>query len=214
MENAQSNPNPPKSGLAIAGLVLGIIAAVTSFLPIINNISFFMAVIGLVFAIVGILSVRKGKSSGMGMAIAALVLCIVAGAVVLGSQALYTAAIDDAVEQSSQQLGKMTGDATDDILGVDVDVTLGEFSISKDGYGFVKSGLPVTVRNLLGEPATYLVQIEAVDATGARIMDDSVYVNDLGANQSTKLEAFGYVSTDKYSAMKEASFSIVSISEM
>lgn len=214
MENAQSNPNPPKSGLAIAGLVLGIIAAVTSFLPIINNISFFMAVIGLVFAIVGILSVRKGKSSGMGMAIAALVLCIVAGAVVLGSQALYTAAIDDAVEKSSHQLDKMTGDATDDILGVDVDVSLGEFSISKDRYGFVKSGLPVTVKNLLDEPATYLIQIEAVDATGARIMDDNVYVNDLGANQSTKLEAFSYVSTDKYSAMQGASFNIVSISEM
>ena len=34
----------PKSGMAVASLVLGIVAAVTSFLPIINNLSFILAV--------------------------------------------------------------------------------------------------------------------------------------------------------------------------
>lgn len=33
-------PKQPRSGLAIAGLVLGIIALVTSLMPIINNMSF------------------------------------------------------------------------------------------------------------------------------------------------------------------------------
>lgn len=205
-----NNQKPPRSGLAIAALVLGIVALVTSFLPIINNISFFMALIGLILAIVGILGIRKGKNSGMGMAIAGLVICIVAGAVVLGTQAMYGAAIDE----SSKQLDKMTGNATEEVLDVDVQVDLGQFSISKSQYGLIDSGLPVTVKNLLNEPASYWVKVEAVDAAGARIKDDTVYVNDLGAGQTTTLEAFSYVSSDDFDAMQNASFSIMSVSEM
>lgn len=215
MENTQANMQPPKkSGLAIAGMVLGIVAIATSFLPIINNGSFFLALIGLIFAIVGMVSIRKGKSSGMGMAVAGLVLSIVAIVVVLGSQAFYSAVIDEASNQATQQLNKMSGDATNDIMGVDVDVAIGDFSISKDGYGFVSSELPVTVTNLLDEQTTYWITIEAVDGTGARITDDTVYVNDLGANQSTTLKAFAYVSSDDYAAMQNARFNIVSVSEM
>lgn len=215
MDNTQANTQPPKkSGLAIAGMVLGIVAIATSFLPIINNGSFFLALVGLIFAIVSMLGIRKGKSSGMGMAVAGLVLSIVAIVVVLGSQAFYGAVIDEASNQATQQLNKMSGDATDDIMGVDVGVAIGDFSISKDGYGFVSSELPVTVTNLLDEQTTYWITIEAVDGTGARISDDTVYVNDLGANQSTTLKAFTYVSSDDYAAMQSARFNIVSVSEM
>lgn len=215
MDNTQANTQPPKkSGLAIAGMVLGIVAIATSFLPIINNGSFFLALVGLVFVIVSMLGIRKGKSSGMGMAVAGLVLSIVAIVVVLGSQAFYGAVIDEASNQATQQLNKMSGDATDDIMGVDVGVAIGDFSISKDGYGFVSSELPVTVTNLLDEQTTYWITIEAVDGTGARISDDTVYVNDLGANQSTTLKAFTYVSSDDYAAMQSARFNIVSVSEM
>lgn len=95
-------PTPPtsKSGLAIAGLVLGIIAAATSFMPFINNISFFIALIGFVLAIVGFVQVRKNKKAGMGIAIAALVLNIVACVIVLASQSYYGSVIDDALSTS------------------------------------------------------------------------------------------------------------------
>lgn len=214
MNSVQTNTNKPRSGLAIAALVLGIVAAATSFMPIINNISFFIALIGLVLAIVAMVGIRKGKNSGKGIAIAGLVLSIVAGVMVLGTQAFYSAVLDEAMDQSTQQLNKTTGDATDDILGVDVEVTIGDYSISKDQYGFVKSDLPVTVANLLNEPASYWINVEAVDASGARIDDDTVIVNDLGAGQRTKLSAFAYVSSDDYQAMKNAKFNIISISEM
>lgn len=214
MNSVQTNTNKPRSGLAIAALVLGIVAAATSFMPIINNISFFIALIGLVLAIVAMVGIRKGKNSGKGIAIAGLVLSIVAGVMVLGTQAFYSAVLDEAMDQSTQQLNKMTGDATDDILGVDVEVTIGDYSISKDQYGFVKSDLPVTVANLLNEPASYWINVEAVDASGARIDDDTVIVNDFGAGQRTKLSAFAYVSSDDYQAMKNAKFNIISISEM
>lgn len=214
MNSVQTDTNKPKSGFAIAALVLGIVAAATSFMPIINNASFFIALIGLILAIVAIAGIRKGKNSGKGLAVAGLVLSIVAGLLVLGTQAFYSAVLNETVDQSTQQLNKMTGDATDDILGVDVEVTIGDYSISKDQYGLVKSGLPITVKNLLNEPASFWINIEAVDANGSRINDDTVIVNDLGAGQSTKLEAFAFVSSDDYEAMKNASFNIISVSEM
>lgn len=214
MNSVQTDTNKPRSGFAIAALFLGIVAAATSFMPIINNASFFIALIGLILAIVAIAGIRKGKNSGKGLAVAGLVLSIVAGLLVLGTQAFYSAVLDEAVDQSTQQLNKMTGDATDDILGVDVEVTIGDYSISKDQYGLVKSDLPVTVKNLLNEPSSFWINIEAVDANGSRINDDTVIVNDLGAGQSTKLEAFAFVSSDDHEAMKNASFNIISVSEM
>lgn len=214
MNSVQTDTNKPRSGFAIAALVLGIVAAATSFMPIINNASFFIALIGLILAIVAIAGIRKGRNSGKGLAVAGLVLSIVAGLLVLGTQAFYSAVLDEAVDQSTQQLNKMTGDATDDILGVDVEVTIGDYSISKDQYGLVKSGLPVTVKNLLNEPSSFWINIEAVDANGSRINDDTVIINDLGAGQSTKLDAFAFVSSDDYEAMKNASFNIISVSEI
>lgn len=214
MNSLQTDTNKPRSGLAIAALVLGIVAAATSFMPIINNASFFIALVGLILAIVAIAGIRKGKNSGKGLAVAGLVLSIVAGLLVLGTQAFYSAVLDEAVDQSTQQLNKMTGDATDDILGVDVEVTIGDYSISKDQYGLVKSDLPVTVKNLLNESASFWINLEAVDANGSRINDDTVIINDLGAGQSTKLDAFAFVSSDDYEAMKNASFNIISISEI
>lgn len=214
MNSVQTDTNKPRSGFAITALVLGIVAAATSFMPIINNASFFIALIGFILAIVAIAGIRKGRNSGKGLAVAGLVLSIVAGLLVLGTQAFYSAVLDEAVDQSTQQLNKMTGDATDDILGVDVEVTIGDYSISKDQYGLVKSDLPVTVKNLLNEPSSFWINIEAVDANGSRINDDTVIVNDLGAGQSTKLDAFAFVSSDDYEAMKNASFNIISVSEM
>ncbi len=86
----------PHSAMAIAGLVLGIIGLLTSFLPIINNLSFILGILGLVFAAVGMTGCLRGKRTGKGMAIAALVLNILTVVVVLASQAAMSAAIDGA----------------------------------------------------------------------------------------------------------------------
>lgn len=102
-EPAQKMPPIPqsKSGMAIAGFVLGIIALLTSFSPIINNLSFFLAIFGLIFGIVGMVGISKGKKSGKGFAIAAIVICVVSGAVVLGTQSMYSAALDSAASSSA-----------------------------------------------------------------------------------------------------------------
>ena len=93
---AQQMPPIPqsKSGMAIAGFVLGIIALLTSFLPIINNFSFFLAIVGMV-------GIMKGKKSGKGLAIAAIVICVVSGVAVLGTQSMYSGALDSATSSAT-----------------------------------------------------------------------------------------------------------------
>ncbi|WP_251231328.1 DUF4190 domain-containing protein [Adlercreutzia aquisgranensis] len=98
MEN-QSQSNLPTSAMAVTALVLGIIAIVSSWMPIINNFSFLLAILGTIFAIAGLVGTVRGKRKGKGLAVAGLVLGVVSFAVVLVTQSAYSAAIDE-VSQS------------------------------------------------------------------------------------------------------------------
>lgn len=88
---------PHHSGLAIAGLVVGVIALLTSLMPIINNVSFFVALVGAALAIAGLVGCMRGKRAGKGLAIAAVAVNVLAVVAVLASQSMYGAAIDDAM---------------------------------------------------------------------------------------------------------------------
>ena len=213
----------PKSGMAIASLVLGIVAAVTSFLPIINNLSLILAVLAVIFGIVGLVAASRGKRAGRGLAIAGIVVAVVAGAVVLGTQALYSAAIDkvqaetdaafdQAKAEADANLDRMTGDATEQVLAEEVDVQIGAFSATEGKYGLVSTALPVTLTNKSDEAATFNIHIEAIAADGSRIDDSYVMANDLGPGQSQNFEAFTYVASDKLEAMKGATFEVVEAS--
>lgn len=92
----QPAPTPQKkSGLGIASLVLGIIAIVGSWIPILNNISFLLAIIGLILGIVGIFSIRKGKVGGKGLTIAAVVINVIAIVIVICTQWVFGKALDE-----------------------------------------------------------------------------------------------------------------------
>lgn len=95
-------PIPPsKSGIAIAGFILGLIAILTSFIPIVNNFSMLLVVLGLIFGIVGLAGISRGKKSGKGLAIAAIVICVVSGAIVVGTQSMFSAALDEATSATT-----------------------------------------------------------------------------------------------------------------
>ena len=81
------------SAMAIVGLVLGIFALISSWMPIVNNLSFIVALLGLVFSIIGIISASRGKSSGKGLAVAALVINVIACVIVLATQSMFAAAL-------------------------------------------------------------------------------------------------------------------------
>lgn len=91
----------PFSALAITALVFAIIATLLSWVPIVNNIAFIVAIIGLVFAGFAMHATRKsGQRRGKALAVAALVVSLVAGGLVLGTQSIYGKAVDDAFGSS------------------------------------------------------------------------------------------------------------------
>lgn len=192
-----------RSGFATAALVLGIIGICFSFVPIINNIAFILGILAFVFAIVSLVNkASKGK------AIAGLILGILSIVITLSLQSSWAESLD----KVSDDLDNAAGNNTEEILGRDVDVSIGTFDGSLGEYGLVDSKLTVTVTNKTDDVKSFTIQIEAVDASGSRIDTDYVYANSLGANQSQDFDIFTYVSSEDLEAMQSASFNIVEVS--
>lgn len=205
MSNEKEKKNT--SGLAVAGFVLGIIAILGSFIPIINNASFVFGLIGLILAFIGIF-----KSSKKALPIVAVILCVLSMVITLSLQKQWGDALDNTSKELNQTMGDASGDNTEKILSEDAYVKLGELSISKDEYGLTKSELKVNVTNKTSEKKSFNFTIEAVDASGNRIMVDYVYANELAAGQSAEYKVFEYIEDDKVDAMKTATIKVSSAS--
>lgn len=180
----------PKSAMAIAGLVVGIVALVLSAVPIVNNFSALLAVLGAVFGVVGVVGCARAKRSGKGLAIAALIVNVLALIVVLASQSLYSAAIDEAVSgpgvagvsQPATTEGEASQPASDDAdysamaVGTVVELDNG-LSVSVDAVqtglvnydGSAATGITVTYKNNGSSEASFNVyDWKGQDAQGAQ----------------------------------------------
>ena len=197
-----SHSETQKSGLCTAGLVLGIVGVCTSFIPIINNLSFLMGVLAIIFGLVSIKKASRGKM------IATVILGIVAIVITLGTQK----AASDALDAVSDSLDTATGSNTEEVLANYVDVELGNFEVTEGDYGMTETNMTVKVTNKSSETKSFSIQVEAVDSNGNRISQDYIYANNLTAGQSQDFNIFQYVEADKLEAMKSATFNIVEAS--
>ena len=203
MDDDFKNLKERKSGFATAALVLGIIGICLSFIPILNNAAFFLGILAVIFAFVSF-----AKKASKGKAIAGLILGILSVVITLSLQSSWAESLD----KVSDDLDNAVGNNTEEILGNDVDVSIGNFEGSLGDYGLVDSKLTVTVTNLTDEIKSFNIQIEAVDASGSRIATDYVMANSLGAGQSQNFDIFTYVSSEDLEAMQSATFNVVEIS--
>ncbi len=192
-----------KSGLATAGMVLGIVGICTSFIPFINNLSLVMAIIAFIFGIIALV-----KKAGIGKAVATIILAVFTVIITLSMQNSFSNSLD----KTNKELDKAVGNSTEEILKNDANVVLNKFEVIKDKYGYEDTELKVSVTNKTSDKKSFNIHIEAVDNTGARIGDDYVYANDLGAGQTQEFKIFTYVSSDKVETMKNATFKIVEVS--
>lgn len=192
-----------KSGFATASLVLGIIGICTSFIPIINNLSFILGLIGVMFAIISLI-----KKASKGQAIAGLILCVLTIVITINSQK----ALSDSLNEVSANLDKATGASTEEILANDVNVELGNFEVIKGTYGTTDTKLTVKVTNKTTEKKSFSFHIEAVDSTGSRIDEEYIYANDLAAGQSQSFDIFTLIASDEINTMKNATFKIIEAS--
>ena len=193
---SEANGNKATSGMAIAGLVLGILAAVSSWIPIINNFSFILAVIGLVFAIVGVVGTVRGKKAGKGIAIAALVINLVAAGIVLAMQSAMSAAIDDATSGlvSTEDVTVQQQEGTDVDAGTDSAdqqaYAISDVQMTGDDYSVTISG---TFTNNSDAEVSYVqVSYRLLDAEGAQIGTAYANTNNLPAGGTWKFEAVGF----------------------
>lgn len=184
-----------RSGFSTAGLVLGIIGVCTSFIPIINNLSFVMGILAIIFGVIAF-----AKKDSKGKAITVIILGILAIAVTINSQKELSDAIDT-----------MTGNKTEEILGNYVDVSFGSFEVKQGNYT-TDTKLTVKVTNKASETKSFNIQVEAVNSDGSRIMNDYIYANSLNAGQSQDFDIFKLVSSDKIETMKNATFKVVEAS--
>ena len=191
-----------KSGLCTARLVLGIVGVCTSFIPIINNLSFILGILAVIFGFVSIKKASKGKM------IATVILGILAIVITLGVQKTAS----DALNAVSDSLDTASGDNTEEVLANDVEVSLGQFEVIPGEYGLDETKMTVKVTNKTNETKSFTIQVEAVNSEGNRINQDYIYANNLNAGQSQDFDIFTFVSSDQIEAMQNATFKIVEAS--
>lgn len=198
-----------KSGLSTASLVLGIVGICTSFIPIINNLSFVMGILSFIFGIIGLV---KGASKGKN--ISGIILGILAIVITLSMQKSMSDALDtmsNSLNDFGSSIDDMTGNKTEELLANSVDVEMGEFKVTKQRYT-TDTELNVKVTNKTSEKKSFSIQIEAVDNDGTRLHQDTIYANNLNAGQSQNFKAFNLITSDKIEELKNATFKIVEVS--
>ena len=198
MENSETK----KSSLCTVGLVLGIIGFCTSFIPIINNLSFFMGILAVMFGLVSIKKASKGK------VIATIILGILAIAITLNAQKT----VSDSLDALSDDIDTMTGKNTEQVLANDLGVEIGNFEVTTDEYGLNDTKLTVKLTNKTNETKSFDVLIEAVDSNGNRINQEYVHAMNLAAGQSQNFDIFTFVSSDEVESMQNATFKVVEAS--
>ena len=197
------------TGFATASMVLGIIAICTSFIPIINNASFLLGILALIFGIVAI-----SKKSKLGKCLAGIILGILSIIITIALQSSWSKSLNELsnnLNNASNSLDQMTGKKTDEILKDSADVVFGNFVVNSNGY-YDETKLEVKITNKTDDKKSFSVQIEAVSSDGTRITTDTVYASNLNAGQSQTFDAFQFITSDKIEALKNAKFKVVEIS--
>lgn len=148
-------PAPRKgSGLAVASLVLGILALVLCWVPIINNFAAVLAVVGLGLGIPALISARRGKRTGFGLALSGVILSVVAIVGVLVTQALYSSVIDEVTDELNSSMGSTQGALAPETAPVEAPV-----AEEADAPAAADAVLPLGQTGELGE---YTVTVDSV----------------------------------------------------
>ncbi|QSE76344.1 DUF4190 domain-containing protein [Lactococcus taiwanensis] len=87
--------------LAIVALILGILALILSWVPIVNNFAAVLAVISAILGLIAIILNRKNKKT---LSVVSFVISILAFIIVLATQSMYSSAIDSVGKQVSSDI--------------------------------------------------------------------------------------------------------------
>lgn len=156
---------PPGQGLAVAALVLGILALLSTWIPLLGLFLLVLSLAAIGLGIFALVQISRGRARGRGLAIAGIILGLVSVVVSILVNVLAYRAVDAFVSDVSSSLssdptGGTAGEATSGpgvSSGEGAEVSLGTPSGSAR-----MSSVPVTVTNTSDEQATFTVLVDAV----------------------------------------------------
>jgi hypothetical protein len=139
-------------------MVLGIVALLLSWVPIINNLAAILALVGLGLGIPALIRARRGTHGGTGLAITGLVTSVLAIVLVVVTQMFFAKVIDE-VDRAIDE-GVATGAApvedvveTSEVVPLGVAAQVGDYDVSVDAVE-LDGNATVASGNEYNEPPT------------------------------------------------------------
>jgi hypothetical protein len=151
----------------------------------------------------------KKRNNGVIIAVISGVVVVVLAFFVFVAPLIF---IDKMSSNVDELISNSSGGNTEQILDDDLDVDFGTFTRDRTYSSLTVGKLPVTVKNKGSERATYNIEIEAVDANGDRIAEDTFYATNLAPGQSVTKDVFT-INSDDYYELTNATFKVAGISK-
>lgn len=97
-------PPTPRNGMGTAALVLGIVAILFAFIPFVGFVSYPLAILGIIFGLLGLSRVGKKVATNRGVTLTGLILSVIGLVLVIVSTVLYVSAINVGVQSLDKSL--------------------------------------------------------------------------------------------------------------
>lgn len=191
-----------RSGLAAAGMVLGIIAIIGSWIPFANIFSIVIGFIGLALALPAFIVYLAKKKGSLGKSLAGLILCSLA--IIIGM--FMNNIASDVIEENT------ASNTTEAILENNVEVSFSGYIVEDKEY-YETGKVEVTVKNISSQGYDFTIYIEALNDNGERIDTSVMFINKLAAGQSVKEDEFYSISTSDVDKLRNATFRVYKISK-
>lgn len=95
---------PASNGMATGALIMGIIAAVLAWIPLINVLAWILGILAIIFGIIGIVKAGKMNGLGKGKAMTGLILGILAIVFFYVSYMLLASAVESNLQNEFQDI--------------------------------------------------------------------------------------------------------------
>ncbi|WP_243793151.1 DUF4190 domain-containing protein [Saccharopolyspora gloriosae] len=124
-------PTAPKNGIGTAGFVLGLLALLFSFIPLIGVIAWPLGILGLIFGVLGIIRARNGQATNQGMAITGTVLAGIGLLICVAWVGIIGTAANEAAKQSESlgteaQQSPVPGGDSPDVSDAPIELAFGQ----------------------------------------------------------------------------------------
>lgn len=207
--------------MAVTSLVVGVIALATSFIPIINNITFLIALPGIVFGCIGTFTTKRKRKQGLAIAISGLVLNLVSVILVIVLQGIYINAWNETInpqtiaDSSASAFSSSSSSAASQSSSSSSTAGASSNSTSVDAKSFQDLPLGTLVEYASGLTIT----VNSVESGLVRDFDDTsmVCVSVTYVNNGTKTQSFNtydWKGQDANGAQRSASYFTDAVNEL